>query len=320
MDVEPISYFGLTHNPFSPVVSETIPYETRSLRETLGELYFFLRIREGLALLIGDDGIGKTTTLRKFAQKLDETYIPIFLEGTYESEEDALKGLCEKTGLILPSLTEKDAKRALQELVLGLFKKRREIVLIVDEAQNISPRVLDLLTHLSEVQFPLFKPFHIILSGNRVFFDRLAQKRMRHVVKSISVVHIMRPISQGEVMYYVNHRLNCASSLFLQIKTKVIDAAFLHSDGNPLKLNTILERALLLAAKRKTMIIDEKIAKSVLNGKSINVGKRNRRNVLLVTLIVVLFILFFHLIVFGPQYLLDYWITKILIIIKGSIP
>lgn len=311
MNLNPLSFFALTFDPFSPQKSESTFYETRSAKEALAHLSFFLKLREGLALLIGHDGIGKTTVLKRFTQSLNERFIPIFIEPNYRSEKEVLEAIYEGTGFDKPE-NVKGLGDLLKDLVKRLTEVRRELVLIVDDSHRLKTGILLFLALLSSIGFSLFRAFHIILSGNYELFKRIEKKEMKELAKRISVIHIMKPISRREMRSYVNYKLNLASSLFLNITEKALDIIFIQSGGKPAAIDMILERALFFAARRGTYTIDGRIALSVVSEKS------NQRLFPLILLFLLFFVLI-YIIFSGSEQIVDYWFEKIINYLGGTV-
>jgi type II secretory pathway predicted ATPase ExeA len=292
VDLDVKAQFEGTYNPFSPDIPLIIPYETKSLRETLKVLHFFLHLGEGIAILIGEDGIGKTTILQRFAETLTDGYLAIPLSGFYEGEREFFKGILEKVGWKDTQFREGDLREVIRETVIRLFEEKREIVLLIDDAEKLKYRNVLLLQYLSSIKFTLFRPFRIVLFGNLLFFNELTKKTMREFVKNISVIHFVKPISLGEVPYYVNHRLNLSSSIFPEISRKAISLVLSYSGGNPSKLNAILEKALFLAKERSLNIINEKIIEEVASP-LIKSGTRKKERLQLILLFLLCFSLFY---------------------------
>ncbi|MCX7858079.1 MAG: AAA family ATPase [Deltaproteobacteria bacterium] len=320
MNVEPVTYFGLTDNPFSQDMSLEPFYETQSAKEALKDLSFFLSIREGIALLIGEDGIGKTTLIKRFTERLNSTYEAVIIFGKLESENEVIETIYEKLGWERPSLNGKSRKKLLQDLVIKLFRKKRELVVIVDDAQNLNSNLLIFLSYLSDLQFSLFRPFHVVFSGNRTFTERLMEKGMEALIERVSVIHVVKPLRLDEVKYYLNYRLNMVSSLFLQIKRKAIEKAFYVSEGNPSRMNEILNKAISLAAQRGTALINERLLNGMEEDSTKKVPTDSKVSVLKVILLVMLYALLIYTIIIGPNNFLDFWRENLFHTIKGLLP
>lgn len=314
MNCEPPQYFGLTFNPFGEYTPEWVYYETKSAKEAIRDLYFFLAQRKGIGILIGEDGIGKTSVLKKFCRELNDRFIAVFVKGNDMSEQEIVKRVWENVESKRTEVDPKDLKDALRDLVTKLIKNKKECVLAIDDAHFLNDKALFFLSHLSSIQFFLFRPFHIILSGNNLLFEKLKEKKMENVVKKISMIHIMKPMRREEVRGYINQRLNFASSLFLNLTERAIDTFFSLSGGNPLRLNVLLEKAISLAAKRGTYVIDRIIAEP-------SPISEKKSRILLPTFILFSLLLFLiFLLLANPHSFLEYWAGLILRCIEGILP
>ncbi|MCS7280990.1 MAG: AAA family ATPase [Desulfobacterota bacterium] len=299
MDFHTRVAFGPIRNPFFCETEEDIFYETGFSKEALEHLFFFLNLREGIALLIGEDGAGKTTVLKKFADRVADKYLPIFLDGKHKEKKELVNEIFERFINRPVTSTRMDFKEVLADIVSISLKISKELVLIVDDAHFLSKETLKFLLCLSGLEFGPYRLFHIILAGNWLLLERLKKKGMAEIVKRISVIHFMRPMLYSEAKFYINHRLNMALSLTLTIKEKALEMIFSESKGNLYKFNKTLSEAYCLAKYRRSEIIDEKIANLALE--SGRTDSKGTLKTLRVLFFVILYSFLFLVLIFGEE-------------------
>jgi len=252
-------YFGLTEAPFSIAPNPRYLFMSEQHREALGHLLYGVGIGGGFVLLTGEVGTGKTTVSRCLLEQLpDNTDIAIILN-PLQSPVELMASICDELGVDY----HKDRPR-LKNLSLQLYRflienhaKGRNTVLMIDEAQNLGDKMLELIRLLTNLETDSKKLLQIIFIGQPELKVRLAQPQLRQLAQRVTARSHIAPLTLKETHAYIRHRLQVAGlpagqALF---PAKVIKALHKRSGGIPRLINVLCDRTLLgTYAQNKTSV------------------------------------------------------------------
>ena len=247
-------YFELREKAFSLSADPKFFYKTESHAPAYDDLLAGIRRREGLVVLTGDIGTGKTTLCRAVLDHLDRKTFSAFVPDPFVSREDLLKMLLIDFGVMsvddLKSGRLKDASRPdlsypLYEFLNSLVPLQAFAVLIIDEAQNLSLPLLEEIRILSDLE-GREKLLQVVLVGQLEFLAKLRLPQMRQVDQRVSVRCALEPLSREGVAGYIVHRLSVAGARDdrIEIAPEAFDAIYRGSGGVPRLVNRICDRAL----------------------------------------------------------------------------
>jgi general secretion pathway protein A len=232
-------HFGLHCNPFRPAPSGEFFYASRSHREALAALQWGLSDPTGLVLLTGDVGTGKTTVIRElFSRETGE--VRTALIGNPKLPFDSLlEDVLRQIGAEVP------AGRAAMLGALARASQSHRVVVVIDEAQQLSDEALEefrLLSNSSPERLQL------MLVGQPELLERLASPRLRQLNQRIAVRAVLNPLSAGETIEYLKHRIHAAGGEARRIFTwRSLRALARLSFGIPRRVNILSHNAMLLA-------------------------------------------------------------------------
>lgn len=240
-------YFGFSEAPFSIAPDPRYLYLSEQHREALAHLLYGIGDHGGFVVLTGEVGTGKTTVCRCLLQQVpDHLDIAVIVNPKLNSQE-LLQTICDELGVVLPD-GEPSAKQltdALNEFLLSTHARGRNAILIVDEAQNLAPDVLEQLRLLTNLETNERKLLQLILLGQPELNDLLARPSLRQLAQRITARYHLRPLLRNEVTSYIEHRLaiaGCRGNLF---SPAAINRIFRYSQGIPRLINLLCDRALL---------------------------------------------------------------------------
>jgi general secretion pathway protein A len=248
------SYYGLKEKAFSLSSDPRFLYKSPSHAPTFDELLTGIRRREGLIVLTGEIGTGKTTLIRSVLNHLDRRTFTAFVPDPFVSREDLLKMLLIDFGVVsvtdlkngsLSGASRPDLSYPLYEFLDSLVPLQAFAVLIIDEAQNLPLPLLEEIRILSDLEHQE-KLLQVVLVGQPELRSHLKLPEMRQVDQRISVRCELSALSQEDVGVYIRHRLAVASGgeSRVDFSDEAIAAVFRGSGGVPRVINLICDRAL----------------------------------------------------------------------------
>jgi general secretion pathway protein A len=243
-----LTFFGLNEKPFSITPDPRYLFLSERHAEAMAHLLYGINEAGGFIQLTGEVGTGKTTIVRSLlAQAPENAEIALILNPRMTSPEFLLT-LCEELGIGVPDCAErslKDLVDILSGYLLRAHAAGRRVVLVVDEAQNLSPEVLEQVRLLTNLETNTRKLLQIILIGQPELRELLSRTELRQLAQRITGRYHLAPLSEPETAAYVRHRLRVAGAtteIFGHFALREIHRL---SGGVPRVINVICDRALL---------------------------------------------------------------------------
>ena len=259
-------YYGLTQSPFSLAPDPHFLYLSESHEEAIRQLLDAARRNEGVLVLTGDVGTGKTTIARALLTRLDKTSFASLVLNPFLSVDELLREVLLDFGVIsrddirsgrAVSASRHDLTSTLHDFLLSLHAIGAHGVLIIDEAQHLPPEVLEQIRVISTVETNTTRLLQVVLIGQPALLDNLAHDGLRQLNSRVSVRATLRPLSRGDVEAYVAHRLSIAGNAgYVHFDGGAIDAVTALTGGVPRLINLLCDRALMAGAHASSATID----------------------------------------------------------------
>jgi general secretion pathway protein A len=257
------AYFNLSDNPFSITPDPAYLYLSPHHQEALGHLLYGTGEDGGFVQLTGEVGTGKTTIIRALLkQDMHNVDVALCLNPCLTVEE-FLAAICDELHIEYPhsGATLKTLVDALNKRLLERHAQGRRTVLIVDEAQNLSPAVLEQVRLLTNLETHRHKLLRIILVGQPELQDLLDRRDLRQLAQRITARYHLRPLTRAETAIYIRHRLAVAGSRRELFTAAALRAVHRHARGIPRLVNIICDRALLGAYAQNLGQVDATVVR-----------------------------------------------------------
>jgi general secretion pathway protein A len=241
-------YFGLTKKPFSIVPDPRYFYTSEGHREALAHLLYGIESDGGFVLLTGEVGTGKTTVCRRLLEVLPEKTEVAFILNPKVTVEELLATVCDEFRIRYPegAASIKVFVTCINDYLLDVHAKGRRAVLIIEEAQNLEPEVLEQIRLLTNLETKDHKLLQIIMIGQPELRHMLAKPELLQLSQRITARYHLGPLPKEEISAYVNYRLSVAGLVRGQLfPPTVMKALFRLTGGVPRLINVICDRALL---------------------------------------------------------------------------
>ena len=259
-------YFGLREQPFGVTPDPRFLYLSAAHREALASLYYGIEANRGFLGLVAKPGMGKTTILFHLLEKFRSSARTAFLFQTQCTSREFMRFLLaefgyESDGHDFVRMHEEFNRRLLQEARAG-----NRFIVVIDEAQNLEPSVLETVRLLSDFETPRAKLMHIVLAGQPELADKLASPGLSQLRQRVSIVHGLVPLSAGEIKNYIEHRLRIAGYEGEPLFTpEVYDDIARFTEGIPRNINNFCFNALSLTCALQKKVVDFDVVREVIS-------------------------------------------------------
>lgn len=251
-----LDYYNLRRHPFGVTPDPRCLYLSPTHREALASLLYGIQTERGFMTMIAPVGMGKTTLLYCLLEHLRERARTAFIFQTQSTPRQLLRRVLDDLGV---GTERDDIVRMHQQLNDFLFREaafRRPVVVVIDEAQNLTDEVLESVRLLSNFETDTLKLIQIILAGQPALADRLARSELEQLRQRFATVTRLQPFDRVETEQYINHRLSLAGADGKQLFSgEALALITTFSKGVPRMINNLCFNALSLGfAMRKTRI------------------------------------------------------------------
>ena len=254
-------YYGFVQPPFTLTPDPRFLYRSESHEEAITLLQQAIRRKEGFIVLTGDIGTGKTTSCRALLEQLDASVFTSLILNPFLSVEELLREVLLDFGVVsregvrtgrIATASKHELISTLHEFLLSLMPIHGSAVLIIDEAQHLTPQVLEQIRIISNLETNESKLLQIVLVGQLNLLDVLAAAEMRQLDQRISIRATLKPLNREEVEAYIAHRLWVArGSTAVTFEPAALDKVHAYTGGVPRIINLLCDRSLMQSAQMR---------------------------------------------------------------------
>src|SRR5580765_8064949 len=249
-------FYGLTGKPFQLNPDPSFYFGSRQHRRAMAYLEYGLHQNEGFIVVTGEVGAGKTTILRSLLSKLDPAQVVAGqLVSTQLDAEDMLRLAASSFGLRTKGVEKSDLLLSLEAFLVSTSQQGKRALLIVDEAQNLTPRAIEELRMLSNFQLETHALLQSFLVGQPEFRRTMQSAHMLQLRQRVIAACHIGPMDSDETRGYIEHRLKCVQCTGdPHFHPAAYEAIYKATAGIPRRINAVCDRILLsgyLAGKRE---------------------------------------------------------------------
>ena len=272
------SYFEMQHTPFTRNLPPESLYEPMFIGDVLGRLGY-VADRQLFAVMTADPGCGKSTVLRKFAASLpSDQYVVLYLSDSKMTPRWFYKGLLEQMGLESRYYRGDARKQLHKEIEILRGVKKKQVVVILDEAHLLEKETLEEFRFLLNFSFDSVSPMALILSGQTELLDKLRLRRYDALRQRIDIFCSLPHLDRAETEEYIRSHLNYAACTRELFTDKAIDEVYKGSTGVSRMINRICEKSLMYASQQQKRLVDDHMDRFVVEHEMQYEGKAVRDN------------------------------------------
>jgi type II secretory pathway predicted ATPase ExeA len=264
MDLIYEKYFGFTKAPFNITADPEFLFLSQSHRDALEQIAYALKARRGFLILTGEVGTGKTTLIHSLLSQLDDMTRTAFICSHIGSPLNLLQYTCDQLRIKVPRYSRTDSHEHLDflnDFLAERYRKGENSVLIIDEAQNLSVKVLESVRMLSNFETTKDKLLQILLVGQPELTNRLNAQELRQLKQRVTLRCDLRPLTLKECGGYVASRLQVGGGDPELFTRSALALVYQYSGGIPRIINVVCDNSLLLGYRYKKPFIDDAIVR-----------------------------------------------------------
>jgi general secretion pathway protein A len=278
-------FYGLREKPFSLTPDPEFVFLGQGFRTALDQLLYGIQRREGFMAVVGDVGTGKTMLCWTLLSKLDRRVRTALILHPFLNQDEILKAILHDFGVLprgiltppavaeearpslydpswMEGLTRKELVDELNAFLLEAASENAANLLVIDEAQNLSPAALEFLRVLSNMETPKQKLLQIIFVGQVEFEQKLNMPQLRQLNQRVTVRCRLGPMNRDDATRYILHRLVVAGGTRkVSFSAGGLKSIHRFSGGYPRLINIICDRALLAGYSERSRVITRKMVR-----------------------------------------------------------
>ncbi len=241
-------FFSFSEKPFKLVPNPAYLFLSKSHEEAMAHLNYALAQGDGFVEITGEVGTGKTTLCRAFLENLDDSTVAAYIFNPRLGPKQLIKTINDELGIHCETDNTKDLIDNLNAFLMRQKTEGKKVILLIDEAQNLSRNILEQLRLLSNLETSKEKLLQIILVGQPELSDILDSHELRQLGQRITLRYYLTPLNFKETVDYIKFRINIATrNAGIKFDRSAFGHIYRYSGGIPRVINIACDRALLTA-------------------------------------------------------------------------
>jgi len=260
-------HFGLTHKPFNLVPDPHFLYLSPNHKKALTMLEYGLMSHAGFTVVTGEIGAGKTTLIRALLSKIEGDCVIGLINNTHESFGELMTWVLDSLEIESTATDNAGRYRDYIEFVVEQHAQGKRVVLIVDEAQNLTVQALEELRLLSNVNIDSDIFLQLVLTGQPELIDKLNQPELVQFAQRIGVEFHLKALNFPETQNYIEYRLRVAGAKKQIFSNEACAVIYCYSEGIPRRINNLCDFALVYAFADNKLEIDVALIQEMMRDK-----------------------------------------------------
>lgn len=257
-------FYQLKENPFNVTADSGFFFASVTHSEAYSHLKYGIEQRKGIISITGEIGTGKTTLCHAVLSKLSINVKTAFIFNPKFSDEELLRIIIQDLGITGALYGRLELITALNQFLLTESSGGNNVVIIIDEAQNLSVEQLESVRLLSNLETEKEKLLQIVLVGQPELQQKLRLPELRQLNQRVTVRYHMSSLTKKELCDYIHHRLKIAAKdpargPRIEFTNAAMRAIFKHTQGKPRMINILCDRALLSGFVNSTYVIHHRV-------------------------------------------------------------
>jgi len=259
------SYYGMNEKAFNLSPDHEYFFMSKGHEEAFTHLEYAIKENKGFAVITGEIGSGKTTLINYFLYKTKLDFHIGLINNTNIPASQFLKAVCNELEIDSNFEDKVDLMDSFQNYLLKQYSKNNRVILIIDEAQNLSPKIMEEIRMISNLESEKNHLMQIVLFGQPDLKNKLQRMDLKQFAQRVSVYYHLKGLEKVEVQHYIRYRLKiCGTKNINLFSDDAVDLIYQHSKGIPRIINIICDTALVYGYADGMKIISKNVIEEVI--------------------------------------------------------
>jgi general secretion pathway protein A len=264
------SFYGFKEKPFNLTPDPGFLYMSHGHENAYTHLEYAIAENKGFVVITGEIGSGKTTLINFLLQNINKDLLVGIVNHTSIPPLEFIKMICREFELEVGQMDKAGLLEALQQFLLRQFARKKRVVLIIDEAQNLPPKTMEEIRMLSNIEAEKHHLIQIILAGQPELKSKLQRRDLEQLAQRVTAYCHIGGLNEDEVNQYIRHRFQVAGAENLEVFDQgAVKAVYRHSRGIPRMINVLCDTALVYGYADDMKIIGRRVIEDVVKARKI---------------------------------------------------
>ena len=259
-------FFGFSERPFSLLPDPDFLFWSDHHKRAFSVLEYGIVTGAPLTVVTGEVGAGKTTLVQKLLAGLDADVTVGLISNAQGGRGDLLRWVLYALGLASDSSDDYIAAfKAFEDFVIAEYAQGRRVVLVIDEAQNLSREALEELRMLTNINSNKDDLLQLVLLGQPELRDTISHPSLRQFAQRVAATYHITPLSREETAQYIRHRLTWVGGTGAEFSTFALQAVYRETGGVPRLINKVCDLALVYAAAAHSPVVEASVIEEMIS-------------------------------------------------------